>query len=190
MAIKTERFIRKPLLVDAVRVTEENFLEIAFWCKGSIKNIDGSETKAGTQIDPSKQLIRVRVHKPMNDRQATAKIGDWILKTDRGYKVYTDKGFQAAFDKVEQDPNDYPKGETSMEQDHTQDQQETMDDDTINPGESDTGADRPVETPTPEPNVPTEDAPTTEPHEPSDEEPAAEPVPAEQDATPPPAQPV
>ena len=98
----TEKYVRKPLFVDAVQVTSENFEEIARWCFGEIANID--ETPIGDDenvVEPDKQYIHVRVHNPKNPRQTKAFVGDWILYTERGYKVYTSKAFQANFDKVE-----------------------------------------------------------------------------------------
>lgn len=93
--VNTTTFVRKPLYVSAVQVTEENFEDVAKWCQGEIhKDGDGS-------------YIRVRVHKPLNPRQTQAHVEDWILYTDRGYKVYTTKAFRANFDPVESesDPN-------------------------------------------------------------------------------------
>lgn len=98
----TEKYVRKPLFVDAVQVTEENFSEIARWCFGEIHNIDESTIDPSADLDPSKQYIHVRVHNPKNPRQTKAFVGDWILYTERGYKVYTTKAFQANFDKVEE----------------------------------------------------------------------------------------
>lgn len=90
MSVITTRFIRKPLYVDAVRVTAENFKEVAEWCQGDI----------------TEDYIRVRVHNPKTPRQTRAYIGDWILYTDRGYKVYMEKAFKNSFDEVEEDvPN-------------------------------------------------------------------------------------
>jgi hypothetical protein len=97
----TEKYVRKPLYVDAVQVTEKNFIDIARWCFGEIGNIDESPVDHTTEVMPSKQFIHVRVHNPKNSRQTKAFVGDWILYTERGYKVYTTKAFQANFDKVE-----------------------------------------------------------------------------------------
>ena len=96
--ISTQRYIRKPLYVDAVRITAANFEEIAAWCQGEIQqdDIPGKNT--------SKKFIRVRVQNPKNPRQTKAFVGDWVLYTETGYKVYTVKAFHAAFDKVEQKP--------------------------------------------------------------------------------------
>lgn len=96
--IQTQRYIRKPLYVDAIRVTAANFEEIATWCQGDIQTeeIPGKGT--------TKKFIRVRVQNPKNPRQTKAFVGDWILYTETGYKVYTVKAFHAAFDIVETTP--------------------------------------------------------------------------------------
>lgn len=84
--IKTQRYVRKPVIVDAVQVTEENFKELAKWCQGEI------------QSDGTLSFIRVRVHTPKNSRQSQAFVGDWILYTDKGYKVYSNRAFTDSFD--------------------------------------------------------------------------------------------
>ena len=95
MPIATEKYIRKPLYVDAVRITGANFDEIASWCQGEVQQ-DEVPGKG-----PGKKYIKVRVHNPKNPRQTKAFIGDWLLYTERGYKVYTNKAFHASFDVVE-----------------------------------------------------------------------------------------
>lgn len=89
--IDTQKYIRKPLYVDAVRITTANFEEIATWCQGEIQENGPS----------GKKCIKVRVHNPKNVRQTQAVVGDWLLYTERGYKVYTNKAFHASFDPVE-----------------------------------------------------------------------------------------
>jgi hypothetical protein len=96
----TQKYVRKPLYVDAVQVTESNFSDIARWCFGEIGNIDESPVDRSQPVNPTKQYIHVRVHNPKNSRQTKAFVGDWILYTERGYKVYTTKAFQANFDLV------------------------------------------------------------------------------------------
>lgn len=93
--IETQKYIRKPLYVDAVRVTSSNFNEIASWCQGEIQQDEVPGSGQG------KYHIKVRVHNPKNPRQTKAFVGDWILYTERGYKVYTSKAFHSAFDKAE-----------------------------------------------------------------------------------------
>lgn len=97
----TTKYVRKPLFVDAVQVTEQNFADIARWCFGEVGNIDESPVDRSLDFEPTKQYIHVRVHNPKNPRQTKAFVGDWILYTERGYKVYTTKAFQANFNLVE-----------------------------------------------------------------------------------------
>lgn len=99
--ITISKFVRKPLYVDAVQVTEESFSEVARWCFGDICNNDETPVDKSAGVDPTKQYIHVRVHNPKNPRQTKAYVGDWILYTERGYKVYTTKAFQANFTKIE-----------------------------------------------------------------------------------------
>lgn len=98
--VVAEQYVRKPLYVQALQVTEENFEQVARWCMGEIRNIDESPVAPGTTANPSKQYIHVRVHNPKNQRQTKAFLDDWLLYTERGYKVYTTKAFEANFDKV------------------------------------------------------------------------------------------
>jgi hypothetical protein len=106
----TERYVRKPLYVEAVQVTSENFLDVARWCFGEIKNKDETPVDYSKGPDPENQFIAVRVTNPKNPRQSKAYVGDWILYTTHGYKVYTTKAFHASFVKVEgEDSNpDHP----------------------------------------------------------------------------------
>lgn len=99
----TTRYVRKPLYVEAIKVTEENFFDVARWCVGTINNMDESPVTEATPLSPNTQYIHVRVHNPKNPRQTRAQVGDWILYTERGYKVYTDKAFQQNFTKVDED---------------------------------------------------------------------------------------
>lgn len=88
--IKTQKFVRKPVHVDAVRITRNNFEEVAKWCQGEIlEDPHGRGSR--------RRYIHVRVHNPKNDRQKMAYVGDWLLYTDRGYKIYTNKAFNQSF---------------------------------------------------------------------------------------------
>lgn len=100
----TKKYVRKPLVVEAVQVTEENFEEVARWCFGKIHWKDGDglvDDHEDDWLQPNKQYILVRVQNPKHVRQTHAVVGDWILYSDRGYKVYTIKAFTASFDLVE-----------------------------------------------------------------------------------------
>lgn len=97
MAISTAKYVRKPLYVDAVQVTQENFEELSLWCQGEIRNNDGSDDPES----PSGRYIHVRVHNPRGIRQTRAFVGDWILYTDQGYKIYTTRAFEGSFEPVD-----------------------------------------------------------------------------------------
>jgi len=96
MSVTTTQYIRKPLYVAAVRITKANFEELADWCQGEIQD----EWVLGEETSGNKKFIRVRVHNPKNPRQTKGFVGDWILYTERGYKVYTNKAFRESFDEV------------------------------------------------------------------------------------------
>jgi hypothetical protein len=99
MTIVTKKYARKPLIVEAVQVTEENFEELSRWCQGTIQNNDGTTRQDG-DIRPRDQHIHVRVHNPRSSRQSRAFVGDWLLYTDMGYKIYNTKAFIGSFDEV------------------------------------------------------------------------------------------
>jgi hypothetical protein len=98
MGVTTEKYVRKPLYVDAVRVTAQNFDDIAAWCEGEVL----TEEIPGRGM--TKKYIKVAVENAKYDWQKKAFIGDWLLCTERdgkpSYKVYKSKAFQAAFDFV------------------------------------------------------------------------------------------
>lgn len=102
MSLDTQKFVRKPLFVDAVQVTSENFKEIAAWVKGTIVEND-PEPDAAIVKGPLQCHIKVQVHAPKNPRQTRAIVGDWILYTPRGFKVYTNTAFTNVFDLVQED---------------------------------------------------------------------------------------
>lgn len=83
--LETVKYVRKPFLIDAVQVTADNMAEVAKWVDGDVRSNDLG------------QYIKVRVHRPMNERQTQAYVGDWVLYAGTGYKVYTPKAFINAF---------------------------------------------------------------------------------------------
>lgn len=101
MPIKATKYVRNPLYVDAVEVTDENFGEVVQWCMGEVYNtFDDSPADKSVPFNPSTQYIRLRVHNPQSTRQTRASVGDWILYTERGYKIYTDMAFKNNFTEV------------------------------------------------------------------------------------------
>jgi hypothetical protein len=108
VSLSTTTYVRKPIYVDAVQVTEDNFDYIAGWCGGEVKETMSLRNR------PVK-YIHVPVTRPQTERQEQARVGDWILTSERGYKVYTPKAFTVAFDKVNEAPVQaypYPDGDT------------------------------------------------------------------------------
>lgn len=99
MSIETKSYRRKQFHVDAVQVTEENIRQVAKWCKGEVQNVtkmrtDGEGSRTRTKVP----YIHVEVHRPLNERHTKAFVGDWILKSDAGFKVYTEKAFENSFE--------------------------------------------------------------------------------------------
>jgi len=103
--VQTVQYVRKPLYVEAVQVTNDNFLDVVEWAQGLV-GVQGSEPGTeqkpaeGVDLDPSQHYIRIRVHQPQSPSQTKAFVGDWILYTDKGYKIYKDRAFKANFDQV------------------------------------------------------------------------------------------
>ena len=89
--IVTEKFMRKPFLVEGVRVTEENMAAVAEWCSGQVD----STIPMGKKYPVN--YVKVRVIRPLNERQTRAFKGDWVLYAGTGYKVYSDKAFKDSF---------------------------------------------------------------------------------------------
>ena len=103
MPVITKRYVRKALYVEAVQVTAANFAEVARWCQGDIGDTRSNEIKSLAEvedIDPETQYIRIRVHNPQSVRQTKAFVGDWILYTDKGYKIYTERAFKDNFEQI------------------------------------------------------------------------------------------
>lgn len=84
-----KKYVRKPFEIEAVQVTQENFDDVAQWCKGHKQTLND-----GTPY------IKVKVFKPMGDRQTEAHIGDWVLFFNGGFKVYLDPSFSRSFEEV------------------------------------------------------------------------------------------
>lgn len=96
--MKTQKFQRKPFIVDCVQVTEENMEEVAKWCKGTITTTD---SKIAEQLKrPVRTWIQVETQQPMSDRQKQAFVGDWLLYANNGFKIYTPKAFERTFEEV------------------------------------------------------------------------------------------
>jgi hypothetical protein len=96
--VKTEQYQRKPIIVEAVLVTEENFFDVAHWCQGAIVSGSGRAQSMDEIKKNKSKFIKVRVINPQRVRQTKAYVGDWVLYSEyNGYKVYTDGAFKNAF---------------------------------------------------------------------------------------------
>jgi len=93
MSISPETYLRKPFEVRAVQVTVENIVDIAHWCKGELVN--------GEKNNKTVTCIQVKVSNPISDKQTRAFVGDWVLRTKSGWKVYTNKAFRTCFERPE-----------------------------------------------------------------------------------------
>jgi hypothetical protein len=84
----TKKFVRKPLYIDAVQVTQDNIQAVAAWADGELHD------------EPKGTYIKVKVQNPLTQRQTKAFVGDWVLASPRGFKVYTDSGFKSSFNEI------------------------------------------------------------------------------------------
>lgn len=101
MTLKIEKYTRKPFPVEAVQVTEDNLSEVAQWCGGDIHTSTKTlRDDQGVETGKIKlQFVKVDVHRPLNDRHTKAFVGDWVLKSESGFKVYALKAFENSFQK-------------------------------------------------------------------------------------------
>lgn len=90
--VETQKFQRKSFAVEAVQVTPENMKDVAEWCAGKVMS-DGEK-----EGHLSREHIKVRVAYPINDRQTQAYLGDWVLKSGKSFKVYTNAAFEKSFE--------------------------------------------------------------------------------------------
>ena len=95
MELVTQRFMQNPLFVDAVQVTAENMAAVAEWCEGNII----------APTSDTKTYVKVNVIQPQSVRQTRAFVTDWVLKTTKGFKVYSNKAFDKSFQPVKETVN-------------------------------------------------------------------------------------
>ena len=104
--MKTELYGRKSFTVEAVKVTRENMEEVAAWCGGQIQTV--------TENGREKRFIKVEVKRALNENQTQAFCGDWVLKSDSGFKKYSHRAFVQSFEKQ----NFYTEIESVEQKDH------------------------------------------------------------------------
>jgi hypothetical protein len=87
--VKTFRYVRKPFYVDAVQVTKENIEEVAKWCNGTRQlDLNGNE------------FIKVLQQRSRVVPKTRAFVGDWVLSSKFGVRVYSNRAFDKAFEYV------------------------------------------------------------------------------------------
>lgn len=85
--IQTATYARKPLVVEGIQVSSNNMTDVAEWCGGEVTNT------------PSKRsFIKLDVKSSHMVRQGMAFAGDWVLKSDMGFKIYSKKAFERTFE--------------------------------------------------------------------------------------------
>jgi hypothetical protein len=65
------RFRKKPVVIDAVRLSEFNLEAVEAWCRGAIK---------GTQLPRENQIIHIQTL----EGEMTANVGDWVIRGIKG----------------------------------------------------------------------------------------------------------
>lgn len=94
--MNTATYVRKTFHVNAVQVTEDNIEEVAKWCGGEVLTKQ-TPIKNAIKVET---FVKVPVLRPLNDKQSSAFISDWVLEHEGGYKVYTDRAFVKSFEQV------------------------------------------------------------------------------------------
>ena len=84
-------YLRKQFSVEAIQITAENMWQVAEWCGGEVK-----DERPG--VTNSAQYIDAPVDNPQTERHKQGFIGDWVLKSGRGFKIYTDAAFNKSFE--------------------------------------------------------------------------------------------
>jgi hypothetical protein len=90
--LNINKFTHKSFYVDAVKVTDDNMVEAARWCGGSIHSDD-----KGT-------YIAVPVANAQNPRQGRAYTDDHLLRMNGKFKVFLPKQFANSFQPVGEQP--------------------------------------------------------------------------------------
>lgn len=114
-------FAKKAFYVDAVQVDATNMYEVAVWCKGELLDYTWNNRHLPhNDKDPDRhdKYVKVNVimpsHGRANPRNGMAFVGDWVVKSTTGWKVYGDKAFKNTFEPLIEEPC----GRTDLTVDH------------------------------------------------------------------------
>lgn len=92
--MEIKQYARKPFVVEGLQVTDENLEAVADWCGGDIRT-------GYVHGEGDRRYIKVRVHHHISDRQTKAYVGDWVLRSGNGHKVYTNVAFEKSFEETQ-----------------------------------------------------------------------------------------
>lgn len=92
LQIKT--YMRKPLSIQAVQLSAENISQVAAWCNGEILTYSPVDELACAASIKVPVLQSGRFGGGTRD---VATVGDWVLSSNKGFKVYTKKAFEQSF---------------------------------------------------------------------------------------------
>lgn len=92
--VELTSYVRKPFPVDAIRVSSENFDEVA--------ELTGGNVQHGLKSGRAVKFIEVPVKKVLDVKQKHAYVGDWVLQYQGGWKVYTHRAFRDSFEQVQE----------------------------------------------------------------------------------------
>lgn len=84
-----KEYSRKPLTVEAVQITDDNIKEVAEWCGGDVCSFTSNGVTTWS--------IEVKVLHAKKTPAQQAHVGDWILKSKQGVKIYQDMPFRKGF---------------------------------------------------------------------------------------------
>jgi hypothetical protein len=97
MSVEIRHLTRTPFDVKAVQVTSENIHEVAAWCGGEVLE------------SPRDLYIKLTIPDAKSSVRTSAFPGDWILLSEQGYRVYTEKAKNANFtEKVDLEKKENP----------------------------------------------------------------------------------
>jgi hypothetical protein len=86
VSLEIQKCTHRPVYVDCVQVTASNMTEVSEWCGGTLM-----------EDDKKKTYIKVNATKAIHVRQTQAYVGDWVIKSDVGLKVYKDNAFKNSY---------------------------------------------------------------------------------------------
>lgn len=92
MSIIVKTYTTKPSEVHAVRITEENMVEVAKWCHGSLQSENNPKDASHVQ-----KYIRLSSNRTPSKRLGMGYVGDWMVQKGNSFRVFTPSNFDREF---------------------------------------------------------------------------------------------